>query len=113
MTVYEKSSALFQYNKANSKFTATLAQLGCNGIDSKASEFFQPLQKGFGFILVSENTGAKIVMRLAHTNKVKSDWCEEDVDVKSWVFKPVGNYNFSLEIFTECERTYMAPHSPL
>lgn len=100
-TVFEKSTRLFKFDKIKNRFYATLADLGCNGIDYKSAEFFQPLQKGYGFYLVSNKTGKKIIMRLVSTNKIKSDWHEDDMDVKSWVFKSVNGENILVEIFTE------------
>jgi hypothetical protein len=99
--VFEKSTSLFEYVKRQNRFSATLTQLGCNGIDSKSAEFFQPLERGYGFVLVSAKTGAKTTMRLVKTNKIQSDWCPEDDDVKSWFFQPTNGATFSLEIINQ------------
>lgn len=99
--VFSHSSNLFRFVKFENKFVATLSELGCNGIDTKCAEFFQPIEKGFGFVFVSASTGQKVPMRLVRTNKIKSDWHEEDWDVRSWVFKPTRGREFFLEIVND------------
>lgn len=87
----------FKYDRFGKQFSATLTQLGCNGIDSNCARFFNKLDRGVGFVLISKSTGKQMVMRLAKTNKIPSDWDSNDWDVTSWIFKPV-DYQQDFEV---------------
>lgn len=96
------STERFKYNRFGKQFSATLSELGCNGIDSNCAQFFNKLERGCGFILVSKTTGKQMVMRLVKTNKVPSDWDSNDWDVTSWIFKPVDfRQDFELKLIVD------------
>lgn len=92
----------FKYDRFNDQFKANISDLGCNGIDSNCSKFFQKLETGVGFILFDETTRKQVIMRLVKTNKIPSDWHQEDFDVTSWIFKPNDNIqDFELKLIND------------
>lgn len=96
------SSKNFKYNQFDKQFSATISQLGCNGIDSNCVRFFNKLEHGVGFILVSDRTNKQMVMQLVRTNRIPSDWNHEDFDVTSWIFKPVDHkHQFELKLIND------------
>ena len=68
----------FKYDRFGKQFNATLAELGCNGIDRNCARFFNKFDRGVGFALINNSTGKQMVMRLVKTNKIPSDWNAHD-----------------------------------
>ena len=96
------STAEFKYDRFSKQFHAKLSELGCWGIDSNCARFFNKLERGCGFILKSNTTGKQVVMRLAKTNRIPSDWDSNDWDVTSWIFKPIDSrQDFEVKISTD------------